>query len=300
MKSVLLTGASGFIGRHCVPLLLKKGYQVHAIDLGPESRAGSVKNVHWHALDLFKEDHVSRLLSKIKPTHLLHFAWYTQHQKYWTSMENLRWVQASLILLNRFIMEGGKRVVTAGTCAEYDWTKGVCIEGKTPLEPATLYGAAKRALGLIQEAYAKEAGISSAWGRIFYLYGPHESPGRLVASVINSLLKGEPIACSHARQKRDFLFVEDVSSAFVALLECDVQGAVNIGSGKAVSLKSVLLEISRKIGRPDLIKFAKKTYKENDPALLVADTTRLNKEVHWHPHISLDEGLDRTIRWWRL
>ena len=216
MKRVLLTGATGFIGRHCLPLLIAQGYEVHAVYTKAvgENHLG----LQWHKANLLDSHQAYMLMDKVQPTYLLHFAWYVVPGKCWMSPENVRWVQASQSLLQTFVKHGGDRVVMAGTCAEYDWKQGICSENTTPLAPATLYGSCKNTLRESLEAFSKENDLSNAWGRIFFVYGPGEHPDRLVSSVICSLLRGESISCSSGHQKRDFLFVEDVASAFVALL----------------------------------------------------------------------------------
>lgn len=297
MKRVLLTGATGFIGNHCVPLLAEKGFEIHAVS----SKAPPPQcpfEVHWHKADLLDITQTKTLIQGVKPTHLLHLAWYVVPGKCWTSDENLRWVQASLGLLQAFSRCGGQRVVMAGTCAEYDWQYCYCSEQVTPLSPTTLYGTSKHALRIMVDAFAKENALSNAWGRIFFLYGPHEQPVRLVPSVIRSLLLDKPALCTHGNQLRDYLYVEDVADAFIALLESDIQGPVNIASGYPVALKDIVYTIAEKLNRRDLLQMGALPLPENEPDLLVANVGRLTGEVGWRPRHDLDQGLDKTIHWW--
>jgi nucleoside-diphosphate-sugar epimerase len=300
MKKVLITGASGSIGRHTIPLMIESGYEVHAVFHTTQPPIKHEPQLFWHKCNLLNPDQQKRLLTQVRPTHLLHFAWYSTPGKYWTSLENLRWVQASLELLINFVEQEGKRAVLAGTCAEYDWNYGYCSEAITPTQPATLYGSCKNSLRSILEHFSKQTGLSSAWGRIFFLYGPHEHPSRLVASVIHSLLKEEPALITHGNQIRDFLHVEDAASAFISLLQSEVQGPLNIASGQPVTLKEVVELIAEKIRRRELLKLGGILSPEGDPPLLLADTRRLEKEVGWKPKYNLDTGLDRTIQWWRV
>ena len=297
MKKVLLTGATGFIGRHCLALLSARGYEVHAIS--SKMLTGNSSSVCWYRANLLDPGQVSDLMAKVQPTHLLHFAWFTMPGKYWTSLENIRWVQGSLDLILAFALHGGQRVVIAGTCAEYDWRYGYCSEQTAPLLPATLYGTCKHALQTMLSIFTRQTGLSGAWGRIFFLYGPHEHPDRLVSSVIRSVLQGEPARCSHGNEIRDFLHVEDVASAFVALLESGVSGPVNIGSGRPVALKDVIHKIAYKVNRLDLIRLGDVPASANDPPLLLADVSRLLNEVNWRPKFDLDTGLEQTIEWWK-
>ena len=141
MKKILITGASGFIGRHCLPLLLEKGFEVHALSLEP--RSNLQKDIIWHSQNLLDYERTQRLMESLRPSHCLHLAWYTKAGKYWSSQQNLHWVSSSALLLDSFHQNGGERFVGAGTCAEYDWHYGHCVEMLTPIEPATLYGTCK-------------------------------------------------------------------------------------------------------------------------------------------------------------
>jgi nucleoside-diphosphate-sugar epimerase len=141
--------------------------------------------------------------------------------------------------------------------------------------------------------------LSAAWGRIFFVYGPFEQQQRLVPSVIKSLLKGEAARCSTGTQIRDFLHVADVAEAFVALLESDVTGPVNVASGRPAALQDVIGVIAARFDRPDLIHWGAIPAAPDEPPLLVADTRRLTHEVGWSPRYNLESGLRQTIEWWQ-
>jgi nucleoside-diphosphate-sugar epimerase len=301
-KKVLVTGGSGFIGRQSIPMLLERGFEVHLADLRDWRQlpgAVSAPRVIYHPVNLMDFDAVSRLVSLIKPEYLLHFAWYSVPVKYWTAPENLDWVQASLTLLRSFAINGGRRVVMAGSCAEYDWNYAHLSENNTPIKPAQLYGVCKNALQQMLSAYTMKNEMSSAWGRVFFLFGPHEYPERVVAYVIRSILQGEVARCTDGGQIRDFLYVKDVASAFVKLLESDVKGAVNIASGKPTALKDVLSLAASILKRPDLLELGALTLPENDPPSLVANVQRLQDEVGWVPKYDLQQGMVETIGWWK-
>lgn len=297
MKKTLVTGGSGFIGRHMLPLLSNANHEVHAVSY--KQNKTTVNGIHWHRVDLTDASQLKKLVAEVKPTHLLHFAWSMKPGQYWDDPKNICWVKVSLELLQAFSDHGGERLVMAGTCAEYAWGGGICSETTTPLKPTTLYGSCKSGLQMMVESFCRKTQLSISWARIFNVYGPCEPKERLVSSVICSLLQGEPAKCSHGNQNRDLLYVEDVASAVVSLLESNVEGAVNIGSGKYVMLKDVIETIGEKIGRSDLIRLGQIPSSSGEPSLLVADTKRLREEVNWTQEFSLDEGLDRSIQWWK-
>ncbi len=297
MKRVLVTGAGGCVGRQAVPLLLARGWEVHAADIreAPADLPGPV----WHRANLLDPADVRRVVDEADAEALLHLAWYIAPGQWARSPENLDWVTASLGLARAFRERGGRRMLAAGSCLEYDWDYGFCSERLTPCQPHTLYGIAKHALRLLVEGYAKESGLSVAWGRIFFLFGPWEHPDRLIAYVIRSLLNGERARCSHGMQVRDYLYAGDVADALVTLLESELTGPVNIASGRAVTLRELASRAGDLLGLRDRIDFGAIPSAPTDKPLVVADVTRLSSELGWRPGVDLDEGLNRTIAWWR-
>lgn len=298
MKRVLVTGASGFIGRATLPRLLALGYEVHATAPDPvEERVPT--DVHWHRLDLLDSAETTALMAAVRPTHLLHLAWYAEPGRYQTSAENLRWVQGSLFLVEHFLQWGGRRVTVAGTCAEYDWRDGRCKENFTRLKPADLYSVSKHALHIMLTSWSQQMKFSLGWGRVFFLYGPFEHPKRLVASVICSLLNNEPALCTEGHQERDFLHVHDVADALVALLESNVEGPVNIASGKAVAIRDIIFALARLLGGEDLVQLGTLPTPPGERPSVVADVDRLHNDVVWRPMFSLEAGLADTVEWWK-
>jgi nucleoside-diphosphate-sugar epimerase len=237
------------------------------------------------------------LVTRLRPTHLLHLAWKATPGRFWAAPDNLDWVAASLALHRAFAAVGGRRAVFAGTCAEYDWSQAELDEATTPCAPATLYGTAKDALRRLVQAAPE--GVSLAWGRVFFLYGPHEPAGRLVPEVIGALLAGQEARCGEGLVQRDFMHVSDVAGGLVALLESDVTGPVNIASGDCVPLRQMIDEAARQIGRPDLLRYGARPSPAGEPARLAAATRRLREEVGFTPRYGLAEGLAETITWWR-
>lgn len=299
VKRVLLTGASGFIGRHALKPLLDRGYEVHATF--STEPIESDPRVIWHKADLLDRGTTGKLCSEVQATHLLHFAWYVDPKDYKTSPENKRWVEATRALVRTFRESGGTRAVLAGTCMEYDWTvpQEVLIENSSPVKPATPYGIAKNETRLSCEKYAKENNLSFAWGRIFFLYGPHEAPERLVPLAIHSLLEGTTPRITAGGLVRDYSYVLDTAGAFAALVDSDATGAVNIASGNPITLKDIVVSIAQMVGKPELAEAIPEVIPEGEPARIVANVHRLREEVAWTPLYDLRKGLEETIEWWK-
>jgi nucleoside-diphosphate-sugar epimerase len=283
MKRVLVTGGSGFVGRHVVPLLTGAGWDVVTV-----RRADA---------DLRNPAESAALVDRVKPSHVLHLAWNAQHGQYWTAPDNEQWVDGTVAMARAFAARGGRRFVAAGTCAEYDWTSlsGPCTEDITPVLPRTIYGRAKlRACQGIARAL-DEARISWSWGRLFFLYGPGEDERRLVPSVVRALRSGQRAKVSAGTQVRDFLHVSDAALAFAALLDGNLPGPVNIGSGVPVTIREIVESLARFAGRPDAVDFGAVPMREGDPPLLVASITRL-RSLGWQPATTLAAGLADSVR----
>ncbi len=294
---VLLTGAGGFLGRHCLAALVETGASVVAVS---RRRPRDVPaGVDWIEADLLDPASPSRLMERVRPDHLLHLAWMAVPGEYWTSLANYDWVAASLTLLRAFARSGGRRVLGAGSCAEYDWTKGLCREGETPLVPTSPYGVCKNTLRELLQSLAGTAGLSWAWGRIFFLYGPGEPTSRLVPSVARSVLAGREARCTGGRQRRDFLHVADAARAMVTLLASSIAGPVNIASGRAVPVAEVAGLTAALAGRPDLLRLGALPEGDGQAACVAADIGRLATEVGFSPAFDLECGLRDTVDWWR-
>jgi nucleoside-diphosphate-sugar epimerase len=295
VKRVLVTGASGFVGRAVIAPLLAAGFEVHAV-----VRAGArapIAGATAHPLDLLTAD-PAPLLAAIAPTHLLHLAWYAEPGKFWAAPQNLDWLAASLRLARAFADAGGRRLVTAGSCAEYDWTHPRLDEATTPIDPATLYGTAKAALFQVITAAALPP--SYAHARIFFPYGPGERTGRLLPDVIDAVLAGRRVATSDGQQTRDFIHVEDAGAAIAALLDSPAIGAVNIASGTARPLRDIIGIAAALAGDPGLVDWGARPRQPSEPAVMEAATDRLHTELGFTPRWSLEAGLADMVAQRRL
>jgi nucleoside-diphosphate-sugar epimerase len=295
-RRLLVTGASGFVGRHVLAQLSAADWDLHAARRS-SADAPDASHIHWHPCDVREPREAERLIEHVKPTHVLSLAWNTDHGSYWTNPDNEAWADSTIALAHATARHGGRRFVGAGTCAEYDWTAltSACQEDRTPCRPSTIYGRAKLRASEGLADVTREFGLSTAWGRLFFLYGPGEDPNRLVPAVARALRAGERAKVTEGRQVRDFLHVTDAARAFVALLISEVEGAVNIGSGTGVSLRHVVETLERASGRRDAIDFGAIPMRPDEPPQIVADITRL-KSTGWRQHVGLEQGLAGAVR----
>ncbi len=295
-RCVLITGGGGFMGRYALPHFLELGYEVHVVALAPFPK---MDRITWHNVNLLDPKAAFQLVNTIKPALCLHLAWDVS-DGFWSAPSNLTWTAASLVLLRAFVESGGRRFVGVGSCSEYDWSLATRpLRESTACRPSTLYGVSKDALHRILQSYAEQAGISYAWARLFFAYGPYERPNRLVPTIIRNLYEGKPVPMTSGQQHRDFMDNRDVGHALAALTLSDVNGAVNVGTGEAPSVLKIARTLEELMDRQDLLRPGSLPARDNDPPLLQADITRLKNEVKFTPSYSLERGLAETVAWWR-
>ncbi|MGG5818452.1 NAD-dependent epimerase/dehydratase family protein [Falsiroseomonas sp. HW251] len=263
-ERVLLTGATGFVGRAVVAPLRAAGVELHAVS----SRDA----------DLLDEGAARALLREVKPAIVLHCAWYVAHGTFWTAPENDTWLEASTAFARAFAEQGGRRFVGVGTCAEYadrDADDDAPWKETRAIAPATPYGRAKAALAARLAAMP----VATAWARLFHMFGEGENPGRLVPSVALALLRGEEARCASGRPVRDFASTRFIGEALAALALSGVTGAANIGSGEGRAIADVVRFLGQASGRPDLIRLGALPDRPNEVPHMVADVSRLRHQV---------------------
>jgi nucleoside-diphosphate-sugar epimerase len=293
MIRVLITGPSGFIGRHCLQRLASERCEIHAVNRAGSGPGGD--RVRWHMADLREPAQAVALIAAVRPTHLLHLAWEATPRRYAQSPENMRWLQASLALASRFGDEGGARFLGAGSSAEYETGHQRCVEDATPIRPASIYGKCKAACWLGLGAAAQHHGFAAAWGRVFLPYGAGDPPERLIPSVLAALDDGRPVAATHGRQVRDFIHAADAADLLVRLLFSGESGAFNIGTGRPTAIRSVIAYLAERRGGGHLLRFGAIDPPPGEPPVLVADMSKVAARLGWSAPTPIEAGLDRVL-----
>jgi nucleoside-diphosphate-sugar epimerase len=265
---VLLTGATGFIGSHLARALVRRGHEVRAaVREGADTRriADLLPSLERVTCDLWRAS-PAELETLCRGAELaLHAAWYAVPGQYLPARENLDCVSGSLRLLEACAAAGVSRLVGVGSCFEYEFTDHALSEA-SPVGPGTLYAASKVAVRYLGEQRAALLGLSFAWARIFYLYGPFEDERRLVPAVIHALLRGQPVDITSGKGVRDFLHVGDVASGLLTIAESTLTGVVNVGSGEPVTIRQVVETLESLTGRPGLARFGARPDNPTDPS----------------------------------
>lgn len=288
-KKVLVTGATGLIGKELAEPLKKAGFDVFSITIDENNPNNGI---HWIKGNLFDENCIKSVMEQIKPEYLLNLAWCTTGD-YLKSDINYKFLDAGINLLKYFKDNGGKRVVFAGTCLEYKFKDSPLKETDTLDTEKTIYTSCKNKLHETAEHFCKKNNISFGYGRIFYVYGRNEDKTRLTGMIIDKLSKNEEVIIRSASLYKDYMYSKDIAGAFVALLNSNVEGPVNICTGKAISIKDFALEIGKQMGKENLIKF--KNEISNQPPLIIGDNTKLMKIVGYNYRYDLKRGIREIL-----
>lgn len=269
MKHIFLTGAGGFVGRQVLKALKARGYTVTvALRPGRALPEGFAADRVIESDDLFAESEGWWREALSGTDVLVHAAWYVEPGKYLDSPRNLDCVAGTLTMARGAVAAGVGHVVGIGTCMEYR-LPGQWLTIDSPLEPATLYAAAKLSLYHLLGHYLEKTGTAFSWCRLFYLHGEGEYAARLVPYVRAQLERGETVKLSAGTQLRDFLDVAEAGRQIATLVATGQSGPVNICSGKAITIRALVEAIADEYGRRDLLEFGTAAIHPSDPAAVV-------------------------------
>jgi dTDP-6-deoxy-L-talose 4-dehydrogenase (NAD+) len=199
---------------------------------------------------------------------VIHLAWYAEPGRYLQSPLNIDCLTGTLNLAKGAAAVHVRRFVGIGTCFEYDVSVGR-LAVDTPLRPTTPYAGAKAAAYLALSTWLPEQGVEFAWCRLFYLYGDHEDPRRLVPYIRNRLANGEVAELTSGQQIRDFVDVRDAGRMIVDVALGARQGAANVCSGVPISVRELAERVADQLGRRDLLRFGARPDNLVDPPVVV-------------------------------
>ncbi|MBP7461368.1 MAG: NAD(P)-dependent oxidoreductase [Candidatus Delongbacteria bacterium] len=306
-QSIIITGASGFIGRHIVKLFLEEGWEILAIDYGTplDDFSDHPRYRHLYGDWLNQGERVFHDLIWIMENnhypYALHLAWHTQHQDYWTSPLNRDWAGVTCRFIETFYHHGGRRWVGIGSCAEYDPTAPFpWSETHTRLKPESLYGESKLSVLRYLEELAVHQGIDYAWARVFFVYGPFDRGNRLIPYLMQSWSQNEIPRLNYPDLKRDYIFIEDLARQIFWITTHPVNGAVNTGTGKAVPLGEIgriLSQISNNVQKIEIGDTNSSPQSALQPNVIESDIHKLIQSGYSPDLTKLESGLEKTWQW---
>ncbi len=272
---ILVTGATGFVGRQVLRVLREKGVRIRLVMReGKQNELADRKGIESVITtpDLFDESSEWWKNACAGVDTVIHVAWYTEPGHYLQSLRNFDCLAGTLQLVKGAVGARVRRFIGIGTCFEYAFTGGM-LSIDTPLCPSTPYAAAKAAVFMALSQWLPPKGVEFAWCRLFYLFGAGEDSRRLVPYVRSKLAAGEAVELTTGTQIRDFIDVAQAGRRIAEAALGKMQGPLNICSGKPVSVRQLAEQLADEYGRRDLLKFGARPDNIVDPSFVVGIAT---------------------------
>lgn len=271
-KTVLLTGATGFVGRQIYKNLLNLDVNISIIareeSLRKLPELNHKTNITYSE-NLFKENLKWWETALEDVNILIHSAWYAEPGLYLQSDKNIECLIGTLNMAKIASKMPLNKFIGIGSCFEYDLTGSNPLISEAPLNPNTLYSSTKVAAYYTLRALFSQENIPFAWCRLFYLYGEGEDPRRFIPYLHQKLSNGEVAALTSGDQIRDYMDVYEAGKLIADLSLTDKAGAINICSGQPQSIKSIAQKIANQYGRLDLLKFGARKENLLDPPIII-------------------------------
>lgn len=286
-QTILITGASGFLGRHLAKRLSNLPVSVIATDVNLPPVPGT-KSV---SANLVNPDQIEAIFRQYQPDMVVHMAAAGVRNPGLPLNTAIKVnLMGSITLYQMAMKYGVKRFIHTGTSYEY----GDRIDANHA-DPISMYAASKAAAWDFGRMYYRTEGLPIVGLRLFQVYGPG-LPGGVLEAALKAAQNGVPFNTTYGEQKRDWVYVDDVLDAYLNALHAPyVEGrAYDIGTGRTHSLKSVLELVAAYTGRLE-IRFGALPYRAGEVFDLVAEPTLTRDHLGWRAKTSIEEGLRKTI-----
>jgi len=304
---ILITGGAGFIGSHLCDLFLAEGHEVIAMD---NLITGSIRNIEHLAgherFRFIKQDVTEYLYIDGPLDAVLHFASPASPKSYIQyPIQTLKVGALGTHKALGLARAKGARFLLASTSEIYGDPlvhpqREEYWGNVNPIGPRGVYDEAKRFAEAMTMAYHRVHGLETRIARIFNSYGPRMAldDGRVVPNFVGQALRGEPLTVhGDGSQTRSFLYISDLIDGIHRLLLSDEVGPVNLGNPHEITILEFARKINEITGNPAGIVYRPRP--PDDPSRRCPDISKARRVLGWEPRVSLEEGLERTIAWFR-
>ncbi len=299
---LLVVGGNGFIGRHIVNHGMGLGWDVTSLNLslrpGGEVNSQGVRHV---AADIANRDALKEALEEASFEYVVNCGGYIDHTLFFSGGRNIFDIHFEGVLnlveiLNRNVLQA---FVNVGSSDEYGNNPAPQIETQreAPISPYSMGKVA--ATHFLQMLYRTEK-FPATILRLFLTYGPGQDKRRFLPQIISGCLEGRSFPTSEGQQLRDFCFVQDTVAAVFAAFDCPAARGevINIGSGQPVSIRQMIETVKRLVGA-GIPKFGAVAYRPGENMSLFADIGKAKVLLEWAPKVTLEQGLEQTIQWFK-
>jgi nucleoside-diphosphate-sugar epimerase len=300
-KRLLVVGGSGFIGRYVCENANEKGYSVTSLSPNNVDKNLRVDNVEYLTANITNLNSLKKVLKNININYVINLAGYIDHSHIYSGGENVISVHFEGLrnLIKTTNTSDLIRFIQIGTSDEYNG--GVTLQNENQREqPFSSYSFAKVASTYYVQMLNRETGFPGIILRPFLVYGPRQSPIRLIPQIIKGCLNDDTFKVTKGEQLRDFSYVTDVANMILLALETEnINGEIlNIGSGEPIKIKDIVIKINKYIGKGHPV-FGGLSYRRGEKMELLPDMTKSLRLLNYNSKIDINEGIIKTIESFR-
>jgi nucleoside-diphosphate-sugar epimerase len=293
LKKILITGATGFIGTHLIPQLIKN----HKVVGISKNKIKSSKNFISSSIDITNKN----LKIKNKYTDIIHMAAYSDVS--YCNLNPTKCYELNVKSTQKMLEVARKNdsnfIFLSSSHVYGNPIKQSIIEDSL-CNPSTHYASSKKMSEILCETYAKTYGLDIQVARLFSVYGPKSPKSNVIFNIIDQIINNSKIILGNTYPKRDFIFISDVIMGLTKILNSKKKGfqVYNLGSGKSTSVENIVkncLIISNK--KLKTVSSEEKR-RENEIMSIQANVSKMKKEFNWKTEISLKKGLEITYNYY--
>jgi len=303
---VLLTGGTGFLGHHIVNALLRRKANV-TLFIQPNEKIARLKNIKQKVNiikgKLTNREETRTAIEGVKPEVMIHFAGWMERRRDLSILDDMvnHHLASTINLVLAADPEVTKLIINTGSSEEYGEQADPLVE-TLPIDPVSPYSASKGAATIMATYLSKAIGVPVVTMRPFITYGPGQLHDTLIPFLIKGILGKKTIALTEGLQYRDFLYVDDLVSCYLAVIEkAEVftrPEIFNIGTGRKTAVRDVIETIADLMDGRDYLKTDARSMRAGEVMSMIANVEKAEKILDWRPLVSLRDGLRKTIDWW--
>ena len=294
-KKILILGGTGFIGYHLAKASLKKGFKVISLSKNKPIKKRYLKRVKYIIADISNKNFIHQIINE-DFQYVVNLAGYVDHSDKIKTYKS-HYVGCKYIS-NFFLKKKIKRFIQIGSSMEYGLVKSPQRENFKCI-PRSIYGKAKFLSTQYLLNLYKNKKFPVTIIRLYQVYGPYQDLNRFMPVVINSCKYNKDFPCSHGRQSRDFLYINDLIDAiFLILKNQKAKGKIfNIGFGRPLKIKNIIRQILSyyKTGNPQ---FGKIKLRKEEQIEIYPDISKARRVLNWRPKVNFLRGLAKTIQYY--
>lgn len=301
---VLVTGATGFVGSNLVRRLISEGYEVHILTRKKSDKwriIDILPDLNNHIVDLLEEERLKNLVEQIEPDLIFHLATQVMYGGVHSPEKEL--IQSNLFgtinLINACENINYKCFVNTGSSSEYG-PKNYSMKESDVCEPVNVYGISKCASTLYGNFIAKTKNKPIIGFRLFSPFGPYDDSRRLIPYAIINALQNKQLNFANPYAVRDYIYIDDILDLYLKSIDLasKYRGEVyNIGTGSNVSVSYVVNKILEITGSNSNVQWNSFAGRDYDCEKWEANIEKVNRDFNWEPKIHIDEGIEKTIKW---